>query len=100
MTAASGIDAMQHKQAYLGPVEYRPEKTETAARAEAEAILHGIPGVVGVGEGRDEIGDPAWIVYVDYPSVAGRLPSRIGQREVVVNVTGPIDALDAAEAAF
>jgi hypothetical protein len=47
----------------------------------------------GVGEGRDALGDPAWIAYVRDRSVAAQLPAQLGGRPVVPEVSGEIDIL-------
>ena len=80
---------------YSGPVEYVPKQANAPDRAEAEAALRGIPGVEGVGEGRDPIGDPAWIAYLRDGSVAARLPARVAGRAVVPVVSGEITTLPA-----
>jgi hypothetical protein len=78
-----------------GPVEYAPKEQIAPERNEAEAALRHIPGVRGIGEGQDEIGDPAWIVYVTDSSVAHNLPRSVGGRKVVTEVSGEIDILPA-----
>lgn len=78
--------------ASIRPIEYRPEEIDPS-RAAAEAALFAIEGVRGVGEGRDAIGEPAWIAYVVDRSVAARLPARLAGRAVIAEVTGEIDAL-------
>ena len=78
-----------------GPVPYQPKETVSGDRRNAEAALTGIPGVEGVGEGRDVIGDPAWIAYVRDSSVAARLPARVSGRTVVAEVSGEISILPA-----
>ncbi|WP_407523283.1 hypothetical protein [Methylobacterium oryzisoli] len=81
---------------YSGPTAYTPADTAPAAgRASAEATLTRIPGVQGMGEGRDAIGDPAWVAYVSDRSVAAQLPARLEGRAVVPEVTGEIDILPA-----
>jgi hypothetical protein len=80
---------------HCGPVEYAPKEQVSAERSEAESLLRSIPGVKGVGEGRDQIGDPAWIAYVQDASVSARLPTRIGNRSVISEVSGEIDILPA-----
>jgi hypothetical protein len=80
---------------YSGPVEYVPREQVSPERAATEASLRAIPGVEGVGEGRDRIGDPAWIAYVRDRSVAARLPARLGGRAVVPEVSGEIGILPA-----
>lgn len=77
---------------HSGPVQYAPQETVSAERSDAETALRHIPGVRGVGEGRDAIGDPAWIVYVTDATVASSLPARLGGRAVVPMVSGEIDA--------
>jgi hypothetical protein len=78
-----------------GPVEYAPQDVTSPERQEAETALRHIPGVKGMGEGQDAIGDPAWVVYVQDKSVAARLPRKVGGRAVVAEVTGDIDILPA-----
>jgi hypothetical protein len=79
----------------FGPVTYSPKQAVAPEREEAEAVLRRIPGVHGVGEGRDSIGNPAWIAYVQDASVAQLLPKRVGDRDVVPLTTGEIRALPA-----
>jgi hypothetical protein len=79
----------------FGPVTYSPKQAIAPERQKAEAVLREIPGVHGVGEGRDSIGNPAWIAYVQDASVAQRLPKRIGDRDVVPLTTGKISKLPA-----
>jgi hypothetical protein len=76
---------------HSGPVSYAPQEQIGADRREAEAALRHIPGVRGVGEGQDALGDPAWIVYVTEASVGRNLPRMVGGRNVVAEVTGEID---------
>jgi hypothetical protein len=80
---------------HCGPVAYAPQEQVSPGRAEAESSLRNIPGIEGVGEGRDAIGDPAWVVYVRDRSVAAQLPARIGGRSVVPEVSGEIEILPA-----
>jgi hypothetical protein len=77
----------------LGPVSYRPSAEVASSREHAEATLMKITGVIGVGEGQDELGNPAWLVYLANKSVATALPARIEGRRVVYEVTGEVDAL-------
>ena len=77
----------------FGPVTYSPKQAVAPERQQAEAALKGIPGVQGVGEGRDSIGDPAWIAYVRDESVKTLLPRRVGNRNVVPLTTGEISIL-------
>jgi len=79
----------------FGPVTYSPKQAVAPERQKAEAELKGIPGVEGVGEGRDNIGDPAWIAYVRDESVKTLLPKRVGDRNVVPLTTGKISILPA-----
>ena len=79
----------------FGPVTYSPNQAVAPERQKAEAVLKGIPGVQGVGEGRDSIGNPAWIAYIRDASVAERLPKRVGDRDVVPMTTGEITTLPA-----
>jgi hypothetical protein len=80
---------------HCGPVQYSPREDVSEERSEAESLLRSIPGVKGVGEGRDQIGDPAWIAYVQDSSVSAQLPARIGDRSVISEVTGEISILPA-----
>ncbi len=75
-----------------GPREYNPDVPISASRRDAERQLLSIPGVRGVGEGRDAIGNPAWIVYIVTKVIAASLPKTIGGRPVLVEVSGEIDA--------
>lgn len=78
-----------------GPVRYAPDETVSPERDTAEAVLRQIPGVEGIGEGRDAIGDPAWVVYVRDKSVAESLPAQVSGRRVVPEVSGEIGILPA-----
>jgi len=78
-----------------GPVEYAPQQQVSPDRSEAEAVLRQIPGVEGVGEGRNAIGDPAWVAYVRDRSVSAQLPAHVGGRTVVPEVSGEISILPA-----
>lgn len=80
---------------HSGPVRYAPEEAVSPERNSAEALLRQIPGVEGVGEGRDAIGDPAWVVYVRDKSVAESLPAEVSGRRVVAEVSGEIGILPA-----
>lgn len=80
---------------YSGPVEYAPREHVSPERAATEASLRAIPGVEGIGEGRDAIGDPAWIAYVRDRATAARLPSHFAGRAVVPEVSGEIGILPA-----
>jgi|CXWL01.1.fsa_nt_gi hypothetical protein len=75
-----------------GPVAYNPDVPVAASRSNVEAQIMAMPGVNGVGEGRDKLGNPAWIAYVDSNAVAAALPKMIAGRAVIVEVTGGIDA--------
>jgi hypothetical protein len=76
---------------HSGPVAYAPQDEIMPERSEAESAVRDIPGVRGIGEGQDDIGNPAWIVYVTDPSVAKTLPATIAGRSVVPAVSGEID---------
>lgn len=78
-----------------GPVSYSPKESANPQRQQAESALREIAGVEGVGEGRDDAGAPTWIAYVRDRSVASRLPTQVGDRDVVARVTGEITARDA-----
>lgn len=77
-------------------VEYNPEPDEPESEAVAvknrhEAELMQMPGVTGCGVGRNAVGDPAIVLYVEERAAAGPLPRAIEGVEVVVEVTGPIE---------
>lgn len=77
----------------MGPVTYTPDMEQVSSeRQRAEALLLATPGVRGMGEGRDELGNAAWIAYIVDQGAALRLPKRIGNRKVLFEVTGEIDA--------
>ncbi len=80
---------------HSGPVAYKPQDQASPERVAAEKTLRQIPGVQGIGEGSDAIGDPAWVVYIKDKSVAKNLPDSVGGRKVVTAVTGEIDILPA-----
>jgi hypothetical protein len=75
-----------------GPVAYNPGGAVNVARRSAEAQIMAMPGVHGVGEGRDATGNPAWIAYVDSRAAAATIPKTINGRPVIIEVTGSIDA--------
>lgn len=78
-----------------GAVPYSPDVAANPEREAAESHLRAISGVQGVGEGRDAIGNPAWIAYVADDAVAGLLPSHIGSRPVVARNSGVVRPLPA-----
>ena len=63
------------------------------AQRDKRASLMAIEGVEGVGTGQDAIGNEAIMVYVRDQDVAKQIPPTIEGMKVVVQVTGPIDAL-------
>jgi len=74
-------------------VQYAPSEHVSLERATVEATLSAIPGVKGVGEGRDAIGDPAWIAYVQDSATAARLPRYAAGRAVLPEISGDIGIL-------
>jgi hypothetical protein len=78
-----------------GPVLCQPKEGTSPERTEAENILRRIPGVEGVGEGRDALGNPAWIAYVKDNAVLSQVPGSVSGRTVVPEVSGEIDILPA-----
>ncbi|MBV8564286.1 MAG: hypothetical protein JO273_02405 [Methylobacteriaceae bacterium] len=76
----------------FGPVSYKPKLAASAQRSEVEATLRSMPGVQGVGEGRDADGAPTWIAYCKDSDAASRLPATLAQRTVVPIVSGVIKA--------
>lgn len=78
-------------------VEYNPTDEASddpvlAVKARHEDKLMQIPGVVGVGLGRSAIGDPAIIVYTQHQDVSQQLPKSIENLDVIIEVTGDIEA--------
>lgn len=78
-------------------VEYSPDDDtpDTYAgevKQQHEAELLDLPKVTGVGLGRNAIGDDAIVVYLEEKAAAKNLPKQIDGVDVVVEVTGPIDA--------
>lgn len=66
----------------------KPRSQPEAADAPAEAkALMDIEGVQGFGRV-----DDGWVVYLADPSVASRIPARIGGKSVVTRVTGEVKA--------
>ncbi len=59
-----------------------------------EARLLAMPGVVSVGIGRNEAGDPAIIVGLDRsrPETETRLPQSLEDYPLLVQIVGPIRA--------
>lgn len=81
-----------------GAVEYRPTPAKSRGALELllarhEAQLLAIQGVTSVGISLGPAGGEALAVGVVDAGVAARLPSEIEGVPVVVNVTGPVDAL-------
>jgi hypothetical protein len=80
-----------------GGIDYDPgtsapsNKVQEVMQAHEGRLLR-VPGVTGVGVGQNAIGDDAIVVYVEYKSAADRLPEKIGGFELIVEVTGVIDA--------
>lgn len=68
-----------------------PGKLELLARQEAQLLA--IHGVTSVGIGLGLAGGEALVVGVVDAGVAARLPSEIEGVPLVVQVTGPVDAL-------
>jgi hypothetical protein len=59
-----------------------------------QARLMAIEGVEGVGIGQDAIGNEGIVVYVRDAEAAKRIPRTLDGVNVIVQVTGPIDALN------
>ena len=82
-----------------GPVgvDYDPgAESPTSAVEEVmqkhEDRLLRVPGVTGVGVGRNAIGNAAIVIYLEEKSAAAKIPDRVDGFDVVVEVTGAIDA--------
>lgn len=81
-----------------GAVEYSPSQATPCGALELllarqEAQLLSIQGVTSISIGLGPAGGEALVVGVVDAGVAARLPSEIDGVPVVVNVTGPVDAL-------
>lgn len=68
---------------------YPPER----ALSGVHDMLMGLPGVVMVGQGMDEIGNPALIVGVKSRADLARIPSEAAGLPIVAQVIGEVDAL-------
>ena len=75
---------------YQSGEEVAPAET---VRQKLQARLMEIEGVEGVGIGQDAIGDEGIVVYVRDAEAAKRIPRTLDGLKVIVQVTGPIDAL-------
>jgi len=80
-------------------VTYNPtESGETSEIAGVlrrhQAALLARPGVTGVAVGKSPIGDPAVVIYVLDKTYRTGLPSTVDGHPVVVEATGPINALE------
>ena len=64
----------------------------SAAQARFEARYIGHDGVEGVGQGIDDVGNPALTVYVRDAGVVKNLPKRFEDYAVLVEIVGAIDA--------
>ena len=62
-------------------------------RQKRQASLMAIDGVEGVGTGQDAVGNEAVVVYVRDQEAARRVPRKVDGLNVVVQVTGQIEAL-------
>ena len=82
-----------------GGVDYTPRDVQAAVPAELSEQLMRVPGVTGVGAGVGPLGQDVIQVFVHDRGVLARLPKRVGGRDVVGTVTGPVDALPAARRA-
>jgi hypothetical protein len=60
---------------------------------ERQSTLMAIEGVEGVGTGQDAIGHEAIVVYVRDQEAAKRVPAILDGMKIIVQITGPIDAL-------
>ena len=74
---------------------YHPGADPSADKVKEKqrASLMAIDGVEGVGTGQDAIGNEAIVVYVRDQEAAKRVPRTVDGMKVVVQITGPIDAL-------
>lgn len=78
-------------------IDYEPDEEEPAngilaVKRRHEDRLMALPGVSGVGIGQNAIGDEAIIIYLEERSAAAGLPTEIEGYEVVVKLTGIIEA--------
>ena len=82
-----------------GAVDYDPIEESTESRIlqikrDHEQRLLALPGIVGVGVGRTELGEDALMVYLENIEAAANLPKYIDGIAVVWEVTGPIELQD------
>lgn len=78
-------------------IDYDPDPEQPASAVEEAKLRHEkelleLPNVTGVGIGRNEIGDPAIVVYMREAPARASLPTQIEGFDVVAEVTGEIDA--------
>lgn len=72
-----------------------PESAESVVEEvmlDHEERLLQLPGVTGVGIGQNAVGDAAIIVYLEEKCSAAKLPKQLNGFDVVVEITGAIDA--------
>jgi hypothetical protein len=86
--------AFEETPSTAGAVYYQPpdESTSDSVLRRHEAELMALPGVRGVGETRNDIGDPAIMVYLTNQGAASKVPSQLEGLEVVTSVVGEVDA--------
>jgi hypothetical protein len=73
-----------------------PPTPLASAAARASQQLRTLPGFIGVGEGRTEIGEDAIIVYVQYQGMESKIPTEIDGYPVRAKVVpGGFDILPA-----
>ena len=77
-------------------IDYDPDEEPAsgvlAVKQRHEEDLMALPGVTGVGVGQNDIGDDAIVIYLEERSAAAQLPTEIDGYDVVVEVTGIIEA--------
>ncbi len=78
-------------------IDYDPGPDEPGSVVEEVMLRHEgallrRPKVTGVGIGQNAVGDDAIVVYLEEKSAAAGLPSDLEGFEIIIEVTGPIDA--------
>jgi hypothetical protein len=71
----------------------RPGEADIASVEACRAVLHALPGVVGVALGRSPVGEDVIDVYLSDASAVRSIPSHIEGHPIRTIVTGSIDAL-------
>ncbi len=78
-------------------IDYDPDPESPTSIVEEVMLDHEeqllqIPGVTGVGIGQNAVGNAAIIVYLESKCSAAKLPKQLNGFDVIVEVTGVIEA--------